>query len=98
MRKLRYIKGFKIDEDDTQKMKGCQLHMVINVHNINQGKILDLLDNLDYEFTSMIKEEIENTGQREKLVYEANALLEDLDENFYVNIREISFVSPGDFE
>ena len=64
MRKLRYIKGFKIDEDDTQKMKGCQLHMVINVHNINQGKILDLLDNLDYEFTNMIKEEIENTDHK----------------------------------
>ena len=44
------------------------------------------------------KEEIENIEQREKLIYEANELLEDLDENFYVNIREISFVSPGDFE
>ena len=44
------------------------------------------------------KEEIENIEQREKLIYEANELLEDLDENFYVNIREISLVSPADFE
>lgn len=44
------------------------------------------------------EEEIENTEQREKLIYEANELLEDLDENFYVNIREISLVSPADFE
>lgn len=61
MRKFRYSQGFRVDENNSLQMKGCQLHMVINVHNINQGKILDLLDNLDYEFTSMIKEEIENT-------------------------------------
>lgn len=43
------------------------------------------------------EEEIENAEQREKLIYEANELLKDLDEDFYVNIREISLVSSADF-
>ena len=44
------------------------------------------------------EEEIKNPKHLEILADEANELLENVDEDYYVNIREISLVSPSDFE
>ena len=44
------------------------------------------------------KEEIEDSNKRESLLYDANELLSDVDENFYVKIVEITEVSRDDFE
>ena len=44
------------------------------------------------------EEEIKNSEHLEILADEANELLENVDKDYYVNIREISLVSPSDFE
>lgn len=44
------------------------------------------------------EEEIKDSTLREKLLFEANEKLSDLDENFYVNIREINTITPEEFE
>lgn len=46
----------------------------------------------------VIKEEIEDSNKRENLLYNANEILSDIDENFYVKIVEITEVSRDSFE
>ena len=56
------------------------------------GLFSELLDR------QVTKEEIEDSNKRESLLYDANELLSDIDENFYVKIVEINEVSRDSFE
>lgn len=58
MRKFRYSQGFRVDENNSLQMKGCQIHVSITEHNMNQGRIQKLFNTIAYEFSQMVNDEI----------------------------------------